>query len=201
MKKIKYILLIFSLILIPNYTLAISINTSTIGFAEALFMEAFITIHMSLFVLLPLSKIFSPQNYKNVFITLFIIRIIVLLFFDLFITTSIAFIDFFAVFIGAFIVVPILGFIASKIRKINAENKQNKYNRSVTTVYHEYNNKNSNNNYLSEKYCSHCGNKIDANDSYCSNCGTKIDKINKYDSYKNDNSGPIKESKKFNSNW
>ncbi len=201
MKKIKDILLIFSLILIPNYAFAISSDTSSLGLIEALFMEGFITIHMSFFVLLPLSKIFSSQNYKNIFIILFTIRILILLYYDFFITTMIALVDFFAVFIGAFLIVPISGFIASKIRKIDAKNKQTKYNKTVTTVYHEYNNKNSNNSYSPEKYCSHCGNKIDANDSYCSNCGAKIDKINKYDSYKNDNSGPIKESKKFNSNW
>ena len=70
-------------------------------------MEAFISIHMSLFVLMPLSKIISKENSKRTFWILFVIRIAILLFFDLFITKGIAIIDFILVFIGAFIIIPI----------------------------------------------------------------------------------------------
>lgn len=70
-------------------------------------MEAFISIHMSLFVLMPLSKIISKENSKRTFWILFVIRIAILLFFDLFITKGIAIIDFILVFVGAFIIIPI----------------------------------------------------------------------------------------------
>lgn len=74
----------------------------------ALFMEAFVTIHMSVFVLSPLSKIFGKDNHKKVFKTLFILRIVLLLFGDFFVGTAVtAMSDFFGVFIGAFFVVPI----------------------------------------------------------------------------------------------
>ena len=77
------------------------------GMAMALFMEAFVSIHMSVFVLLPLSKMISRENSKKIFWILFWIRIAILLCFDFFITTGIAVVDFFAVFVGAFIVTPI----------------------------------------------------------------------------------------------
>lgn len=70
-------------------------------------MEAFVSIHMSIFVLIPLSKIISKENSKKTFWILFCIRVAILLFFDLFITTSIAVVDFIVVFIGAFILIPI----------------------------------------------------------------------------------------------
>ena len=59
-----------------------------------LFMEAFVTIHMSVFVLLPLSKLISKDNSRKIFWTLFGVRIAILLFFDFFITTGIAIVDF-----------------------------------------------------------------------------------------------------------
>jgi hypothetical protein len=76
-------------------------------------MEAFISIHMSLFVLIPFSKIISSENYKKVFVILFLIRAVILLYFDFCITTNIAIIDFIAVFIGAFTI----SFFYSKIAK------------------------------------------------------------------------------------
>ena len=62
---------------------------------------------MSLLVLMPLSKIISKEDSKKTFWILFGIRVAILLFFDLFITTGIAILDFIAVFIGAFILIPI----------------------------------------------------------------------------------------------
>lgn len=52
------------------------------GMAMALFMEAFVSIHMSVFVLLPLSKMISRENSKKIFWILFWIRIAILLCFD-----------------------------------------------------------------------------------------------------------------------
>ena len=78
-----------------------------LGLGAALGMEAFVTIHMCVFVLLPLSTIISKDNSKKVFWILFGIRAAILLFFNFFITTGIAIIDFMAVFVGAFIVLPL----------------------------------------------------------------------------------------------
>ena len=82
-------------------------NGSGIGILVALFMEAFVSIHMSVFVLLPLSKMISKENSKKTFWIMFGIRAFILLFFDFFITTGIAIVDFMLVFVGAFIVVPL----------------------------------------------------------------------------------------------
>ena len=45
------------------------------GMGMTLFMEAFVTIHMSVFVLLPLSKLISKDNSRKIFWTLFGVRI------------------------------------------------------------------------------------------------------------------------------
>ena len=41
------------------------------GMGMTLFMEAFVTIHMSVFVLLPLSKLISKDNSRKIFWTLY----------------------------------------------------------------------------------------------------------------------------------
>ena len=61
---------------------------------------------MSVFVLIPLSKLISKNDWKKTFIFLSVIRIAILLFFDFFITTSIVVVDFVAVFFGALIIMP-----------------------------------------------------------------------------------------------
>lgn len=70
-------------------------------------MEVIVSIYMSVFILMPLSKIISKENSKKTFWILFGIRVVILLIFDLFITTGIAIVDFIAVFIGTFILIPI----------------------------------------------------------------------------------------------
>lgn len=112
MDKIKKILILVTLtagLLFSSQVLAAGslTNGSNMPLAMALLMEAFISIHMSVFVLLPLAAIFKPDKKGLVFWILFSIRIAILLFFDFFVTTNIAVLDFFAVFVGAFIIVPI----------------------------------------------------------------------------------------------
>ena len=69
----------------------------TLSIGEALFMEAFVSIHMSLFVLYPMAKMLAKDgNTKKLFIIFFVIRAAILLYFDFFVTTSIALVDFFA---------------------------------------------------------------------------------------------------------
>lgn len=100
-------------------------NGSGIGILMALFMEAFVSIHMSVFVLLPLSKMISKENSKKTFWIMFGIRAFILLFFDFFITTGIAIVDFMLVFVGAFIVVPLtMGKNSAENRKATKENAE-----------------------------------------------------------------------------
>lgn len=77
---------------------------------------------MSIFVLSPLAKMISKENSKNVFWILFIIRATVLLICDFLVTPNIAMFDFFMVFIGAFIIVPISK--ASGIKNIIERNSE-----------------------------------------------------------------------------
>lgn len=100
-------------------------NGSGIGILMALFIEAFVSIHMSVFVLLPLSKMISKENSKKTFWIMFGIRAFILLFFDFFITTGIAIVDFMLVFVGAFIVVPLtMGKNSAENRKAAKENAE-----------------------------------------------------------------------------
>ena len=100
-----------------------------------LFMEAFVTIHMSVFVLLPLSKLISKDNSRKIFWTLFGVRI-ALLFFDFFITTGIAIVDFMAVFVGAFIVTPIAMKKGVWNQKLSKQSGKEKVQTAAEAVIH-----------------------------------------------------------------
>ncbi len=107
MKKFKKILFII-LCLTPMIVFASGEDTLSIG--EALFMEAFVSIHMSLFVLYPMAKMLAKDgNTKKLFIIFFVIRAAILLYFDFFVTPFIAVADFMGVFVGGFLIVPITG--------------------------------------------------------------------------------------------
>lgn len=101
-----------------------------------LFMEAFVTIHMSVFVLLPLSKLISKDNSRKIFWTLFGVRIAILLFFDFFITTGIAIVDFIAVFVGAFIVTPIAMKKGVWNQKLSKQSGKEKLQTAAEAVIH-----------------------------------------------------------------
>lgn len=77
-------------------------------------LVAFVSIHMSVFVLLPLSKMISREHSKKTFWILFGIRAAYLLFFDFFITTRIAIFDFMSVFVA----VPVI-LIMGLVRRSN----------------------------------------------------------------------------------
>ena len=64
MKKFKNYLMLISLLIIPNIVLASTNNT--ISLYEAVFYEAFTTIFATLFVLKPLSKLFSETRNKKI---------------------------------------------------------------------------------------------------------------------------------------
>ena len=106
-------LLFLSLLLMPFIVLAESFSDGPI--AMFIFMEAFVSIHMSIFVLMPLSRILSETDSKRTFWTLFLIRVVILLFFDFIgYAAFIAVVDFLGVFLGAFIIVPIIAAIKKK---------------------------------------------------------------------------------------
>ena len=119
----------------------------THGLYVALFVEAFVSIHMSVFVLKPLSKMISKENSKRTFWIMFVIRAIILLFYDFRGDYWIFKVDFFAVFIGAFLIVPLVSFITKTPinRRSNQviENNENYYNGKH--INGKYNNGNYNN--------------------------------------------------------
>ena len=112
MKKFKKILFTI-LCLTPMIVFASESNDFPLG--GALFMEAFISLHMTAFVLYPMAKMLAKEgNEKKLTVILFIIRAAILLFFDFFVTPYIAIADFIGVFIGGFIIVPITAVITRK---------------------------------------------------------------------------------------
>lgn len=88
-----------------------SIESDSPGLAVVLFVQAFVTIHMSVFVLWPLAKIFGKDKYKQTFMILFIARIIILLILDMTIPVTAMMADFIFIFIGAFLIVPLCSFL------------------------------------------------------------------------------------------
>lgn len=159
-------ILIFSLFFVPTVVFAGS-GSNDFPILIALGMEAFITIHMSLFVFMPLSKLISKENSKKTFWTLFSIRVGILLFFDFFITTKIALVDFVAVFIGAFLVVPILSVIK---KQVPFSSKSYNIKRSITLN----NAVNVTTNNGVNLKCPKCGTTLEISDNFCFNCGEPL---------------------------
>lgn len=157
MKKFK-ILSIIMLLLFPTIVFASS-GSDEMPITMALAMEAFVTIHMTIFVLLPLASTFDPDKSKKLFKKLFIGRIIILLIFDFFITPYIAIIDFFGVFIGAFLVVPITSTLTKNKITIQSATE-------ITT--------NVENNV--ELKCSKCQAVLKPTDKACPKCKTAVSK-------------------------
>ncbi len=135
---------------------------------NALFMEAFVSIHMSVFVLSPLSKIISKDNSKKVFWILFAIRAAILIFCDLFVTTGIATVDFIAVFIGAFIVIP----ISTAITKAPINSRRNQV---ITNNIGANMNPNPTITPNIALKCAKCGATLQITDKFCTACGTSFD--------------------------
>lgn len=154
MKKYK-IFSILSVLIMPTIVFASSGNDE-LSIFTAIMIEAFVSIHMSLFVLKPLSEIISKGNSKETFIGLFIARIIILLIFDLFITPYIAVFDFIFLFIGFIVILPMISGIT---RVKNGLVMQKIDDKSVQTPK-----------------CEKCGLVLKDTDNYCINCGTKVNK-------------------------
>lgn len=164
-KKMTLLLILF-LILMPIIVFA-SNGDDDFPIALALFIEAFISLHMSGFVLMPLSEMFSKENSKKTFWILFLIRACILLYFDFFVTPYIAMFDFAAVFIGAFIVVPICAVITKT--KVNYSSNSVDLKSSVPTTPVQNQVKGV------ELRCAKCNTVLQITDKFCPSCGEAFD--------------------------
>ena len=122
----------------------------------AIFIEFFISFHMSFLVLRPIAEMISKEEKNRVFWLLFSLRVAVLLFFDFFITPAIAIFDFWIAIFGMIIVSVI-----KKVRKSNIANNVNTVNQQVTNLT-----------------CPKCGIVLKATDKFCVNCGTSLVGVN-----------------------
>lgn len=167
MKKKMFLLLL--LCLIPSLVLASS-DTSGFPVGVAIFMEAFVTIHMTVFVLIPISNMYGGNNSKNLLAILFVGRILLLLFFDFFVTPTVAIADFFAVFIGAFLIVPISAAITGKSAFGN-KTMTVKTSSSNSKKVIEYNSMKKRPTEKTFVRCSYCGRLAYLSDETCDGCG------------------------------
>ena len=160
-RKLK-ILLIITLLFIPTIVFAESYSLAEpIPLSFAFVLELFVSIHMCIFVFQPLSNMLSKEgNEKKNFWKIFAIRAAILLFFDFFITTSIAYVDFVLIFLGAFIIVPLCGVIT----------KKNPYMKKTSNYVRQSPVSATN---LGLK-CTKCNQPIKSTDQYCTNCGALI---------------------------
>ena len=124
--KKKIITVLFIIVGIIDILLLTGNNEETIPIGWAIFMELFVSIHMSAFVLYPLATIIDDdkQNVKKSFLRMFIARGVFLIFCDIFLSTTVAILDFLSVFIGAFIVVPIFAVVSVKKNGIRTVTQQ-----------------------------------------------------------------------------
>ena len=168
MKLKNKIILIISLLLLL-IMIFVSGYVNDFSFVFYFVMETFTSIIISIFVLKPLAEMFSKENSKNTFWTLFAIRALLLMFCYFYITPLIEIIDFFSIFFGAFIIVP---FFTSIIKtSINGNSSQVE---TTTTG-----NSSSTNQVNSiELKCSKCGSILKITDKVCSNCGESFDENN-----------------------
>ena len=147
-----------------------------IGYAIG--MEAFVSIHMSIFVLWPISNMLAPNNNKQLFAILFVIRAAILLYFDFFVTTAIAMVDFFAVFVGAFIIVPIMALVTKRSpfgapgQILDDSIKEFQKNGGFSKGLSEYNNS------TVELRCARCYSLINMSDKFCPKCGYELKSSN-----------------------
>ena len=128
-----FILFIGIIILLKNNQLSVLSNSvievdgieDSMPIGVAVLCELFVSVHMSVFVLFPISGIINRNKKVEIFILLFCLRAMVLLVGDILNPTVTMIVDFISVFIGAFAVVPILMYF-----------KHKKYNGEL--AYHEY---------------------------------------------------------------
>lgn len=163
-KKLCKIVMIISMLLFPCLVFASS-GENDISIGMCIGIEAFVTIHMSVFVLKPLSEMFSKDNSTKTFLTLFIIRAVFLLICDFFVTPWIFMVDFIAVFVGAFLVVPICALITKS--KNNGIISQTAVPTTVQTPQEQIKG--------IELRCAKCNSILQITDKNCKKCGEPFD--------------------------
>ena len=99
-------------------------------FMLSIFMELFVSLHMTAFVIYPFSCIFFPKHPRIVTTTLLAMRLCILIILDFVIPGS-PMSDFFAVFIGAFTIFPIF-MIKETITSIKNKGKQKADDKKLT---------------------------------------------------------------------
>lgn len=150
----KFILALIFVFLIPTFVFASSVNNTT-DIVGAIAIEAFVSIHMSVFVINPLSKKISKDNNKKVFWILFVIRAVFLLLFDFFVNPYIAVgIDFIVLFVLLMIVMPIIYSKINKSSSYDAPLQENVVNAEIR--------------------CKNCGNIVQKSYKFCGNCGAAL---------------------------
>lgn len=175
------------LLFVPFVVLASS-GDSIIG--VALFIEAFVTIHMTVFVILPLSRLLPLEDSSKAFWMLFISRVVFLLFCDFFVTPNVFILDFLSVFIGAFIVVPIAAVAkrkdkidnSSKVNDLILDNNDVQRTPLVSSIsdeeikVSEKKNEEVIREAIKNLKCPKCNEKLRPIDKFCPNCGADVKK-------------------------
>ncbi len=160
MKKKSNLILLAMFVLMPTLVFASSNDDVGIGFA--IFTELFITIHMIVFFLWPLSNLISKDDSKKTLIRLIILRFVLLLIFDFISPEKTMITDTMLVFVGAFIIIPILSVTKKVI---------NPYGALIKKVPPLSNNYSS---IINDKtQCPKCQTILSPSDKTCPNCGTE----------------------------
>ena len=161
--KLKKILFLV-LLLIPTSVFARSgsVSIDIIDIFSVCFFELIFTFLISMLFLKPLSKIISLNNSKKVFWILFIIRIIISLYFIIFVTDNIMIFDFLLIFIGAVVIMP----NSSKFikNKLGIDDKQ-MTNNSLDSKLQDSQDMGV------ELRCAKCNAILQVNDNFCQSCG------------------------------
>lgn len=166
MKKLRNLLLLM-LLLFPNIVFAKS-SSNFFPIEVAIFFEIIVSLSLSNVVLKHLSEIISQDNSKKVYWILSALRICLLLYCDLFISTYVAFIDLLLFFIVAFIITPI-----STIKSNNNFVSNNIIPKN-TMMSNNYNNNVNGAEGIVLK-CTKCNSVLNVNYKFCPNCGASFD--------------------------
>ena len=162
MKK-RNTLLLGTLLLAPTMVMAATYEPDSM-LPFAIIWEIFCTIHMSVFFLLPLSYLISKEeDVKKTFLKLFIVRVCILVIFDLFITPYIFIFDFILIFVGAFLILPLASIILGK--------KSSVPKTKFTISFNDANSTGED----GELKCAKCGGTLDISDNYCRACGAFVE--------------------------
>ena len=157
-KKVLFLLLFMPLLVRAE---------SELGYIPSLFVCGFLTVFHYLMIIMPISIFLKKENYKNLSITITILRIIVVPF--IYNEFSMYFlIDFMLVFFPGIILNAISQEYAKKIG-INAYGKKSKSSNKPQIEFI----KTDNENYK----CSYCGTIVKSTDNFCNGCGKPISEI------------------------